>query len=334
MAQSRPSYAYNPDLPTRKWHKKWINPMISLQNAPPTSHGTPAPTKEDGEIGHAGFRVYAWVPMDEDEDVTEETLQEEIDWWGKPGAPKRPEVRGATASVAPVVKETQKDGEEDVMQIDSPNEPTVTTKNGESTDVAPTAVSPVAPPAAPATMASATIVSPKPPSPPQQPDTEMLDAPLSPVHPSVIPGSSTSIHPSAPTFQIQSPSPQPPQPLEPTALKSPSTSSEHITMEDILGVSNESPLSDPLAQAMEVAAGLAIETTTEHAEHMMDAGSISGVGGGIAGDGVVGGGTEDIEDTREVHDDERTSEEKILETKDLETEIAKEDVQESSHQED
>ena len=70
MAQSRPSYAYNPDLPTRKWHQKWITPIISLQNAPPTSHGTPAPTKEDGEFGHAGFKVHAWIPMDEDDDVT------------------------------------------------------------------------------------------------------------------------------------------------------------------------------------------------------------------------------------------------------------------------
>ena len=107
-------------------------------------------------------------------------------------------------------------------------------------------------------------------------------------------------------------------------------------MEDILGTSKESPPSDPLAQANEVAAGLAIESPREHAEYSMDAGSISGVGGGIIGEGVIGGGTEDLGDIGDVHEEamkkERTSEEeKILgETKDLDTEIVQDDVQESS----
>src|SRR5271168_1395560 len=106
MAQTRQSYAYNPDLAARKWHQKWINPIISLQNAPPTSHGTPAPTKEDGEVGHAGFKVHAWIPMDEDEDVTEEQLQQETDWWSKPGAPIRPDLRAASqpATIAVIEK--------------------------------------------------------------------------------------------------------------------------------------------------------------------------------------------------------------------------------------
>jgi hypothetical protein len=339
MTQSRSSYTYNPDIPTRKWHKKWINPMISLQNAPPTSHGTPAPTKEDGEIGHAGFRVHAWIPLDEDDDVPEEKLQEDIDWWGKPGAPKRPEARAATASVAPVVEETQKDGEEDVMQIDRPNEPTTTNK--ESTDVAPAAVEPAEPAVVAIispTMASPTIVSPKPLSPQQQMDTEMLDAPLSPVHISPVPEPLPSLrHPSPPIVRIQSPSPYPPEPLEATALESPPKSSEPTIMEDIVGSSKQTPPSDPLTQAREVAVGLIIETPAEQAEHMMDAGSISGIDGGIAGEGIVSSGTEDLGDTREVHNEgmneERTSEKPGEETKDLESEMVKDDVQELSHQE-
>ena len=315
--------------------------MISLQNAPPTSHGTPAPTKEDGEIGHAGFRVYAWVPMDEDDNVTDEMLQEEIDWWGKPGAPKRHDLRASTTSVAPVVEETQKGGEEDVMQIDPPNEPM--TKNGEGTDVAPAAAHPVttaiSPTMALPAIASPIIVSPKPLS-PQQTDTEMLDAPSSPVHPSSVPEFSyPSILPSPPTFQIQSPSPQPPQPLEPIAQKSLSKSPEPPTMEDILGVSRPSPPSEPLAQEKEIAAGLEIQTPTEQAEHMMDAGSLSGIGDGIAGEGIVGGGTEDLGDAGDVPDESMkediTTEANIPEEtkKDLDTEIVQDDVQESSHQE-
>ena len=109
-------------------------------------------------------------------------------------------------------------------------------------------------------------------------------------------------------------------------------------MGDIVGASKGTPPSDPLAQAREVAVGLIIETPAEQPEHMMDAGSISGIGGGIAGEGIVGGETEDIGDTREVHDEgmneERTSEEKLgKETKDLDSEMVKDDVQESSHQE-
>src|SRR5271156_875970 len=106
MAQTRQTYVFNPDIPTRKWHQKWMNPMISLQNAPPTSHGTPAPTKEDGEIGHAGFKVYTWIPLDEDEEISDEKLAEEVDWWSFPGAPVRPEVREQMRmqSVVPTVQ--------------------------------------------------------------------------------------------------------------------------------------------------------------------------------------------------------------------------------------
>src|SRR5271156_4509497 len=115
MAQSRPSYAYNPDLPVRKWHQKWINPIISLQNTPPASHGTPAPTKEDGEFGKAGFKVRAWIPMDEDEDLTQEPLQQETDWWSKPGAPIRPELREKVNALAhPAVVDVSK-SEPEVM---------------------------------------------------------------------------------------------------------------------------------------------------------------------------------------------------------------------------
>lgn len=340
MAQSRASYAYNPDLATRKWHQKWINPIISLQNAPPTSHGTPAPTKEDGEVGHAGFKVYAWVPMDEDEGVTEEMLQQEIDWWSKPGAPKRPELRPQTSSVAPVVA-IEKKGDEDVMQIDPPEEAVKTdgAMDGISADVGPPPAPPtVAPTESSPVAITATSLTPKPQSPTQQADTEMTDGHLSPVHLSTAPGSppSSSKHSPAP-LQHKSPSPlPPPQPTESISTpKSPLqslVSPEPTTMEDILGGSNPSPPSDPIAQAEEVATGLAIETPAEHSQHIMDAGSLSGVGGGIAGDGIVGGGNEDLGDVEEaagVGEQRANEEEQILpDAKELDTEIVKDDMQE------
>jgi hypothetical protein len=108
-------------------------------------------------------------------------------------------------------------------------------------------------------------------------------------------------------------------------------------MEDIFPQSKPSPPSDPLAQANEVAAGLAIETPMEQAEHATDAGAISGAGGGIAGEGIVGAGTEDLRDeemeegqVEEVENVEpRTEEEeKILEEtrKDMDTEIVKDSI--------
>src|SRR5271170_4123300 len=135
MAQTRQSYSFNPDIPIRKWHQKWMNPRISLQNAPPTSHGTPAPTKEDGEFGHAGFKIYSWIPLDEDEDVTEEALQQEVDWWSKPGAPVRPELREAVkeSEVVAIEKEEGIGEEGDVMQIDGPVE--IVETNGVGKDV-------------------------------------------------------------------------------------------------------------------------------------------------------------------------------------------------------
>jgi hypothetical protein len=72
------------------------------------------------------------------------------------------------------------------------------------------------------------------------------------------------------------------------------TDKEQTTIANFLAPSQPSPPADPLAQANEVAAGLAIETPTEHAEHIHDPGNLSGAGGGIAGEGIVGGGTEDL----------------------------------------
>jgi hypothetical protein len=340
MAQSRQSYVYNPDIATRKWHQKWINPIISLQNAPPTSHGTPAPTKEDGEVGHAGCKVYSWVPMDEDEDVTEETLQQEIDWWSKPGAPKRPELRAQTSSVTPVVP-TEK-GDEDVMQIDPPEETAKTdgAMDGTSTDDGPPPAAPtIAPTESSPVAVTSTPVAPKPQSPAQQADTEMTNGHLSPVHFSTVPELSPSSSKHSPAnLQHKPPSPlPPPQATESiSAPKSPLkslVSPEPTTMEDILGESKLSPPSDPLVQAQEVAAGLAIETPTEHSQHAMDAGNLSGVGSGIAGDGIVGGGNEDLGDTEEVAgvEGQRTNEEEQIlneTTTDLDTELVKDDMQE------
>ena len=342
MAQSRPPYVYNPDLPIRKWHQKWVNPLISLQNAPPTSHGTPAPTKEDGEVGHAGFKVYTWIPLDEDEDISDEKLTEEVDWWNLPGAPVRPEVREqmrmqsvVPTEVAVVVEEGKG---EDVMEIDVP---VVKEMNGvggveETSGVmmeesVPTVVSPPVVSAKEASPVAPVV------------DTEMTDV-LSPVHLAAVPSSSpSSVHPSPPITKPKSPSPLPPPPIEPVEhAKSPSKSPvppppEPTTMEDIFPQSSPSPPSDPLAQAKEVAAGLAIETPMEQAEHATDAGAISGAGGGIAGEGIVGAGTEDLRDEEmeegqvvegNLEGQTEEEEEKILEEtkKDMDTEIVKDSV--------
>lgn len=329
MAQTRSSYAYNPDVSMRKWHQKWINPVISLQNAPPTSHGTPAPTKEDGEVGQAGFKILAWIPMDEDEDVTEEMLQEEVDWWSKPGAPLRPELRPqVVAPAVPVVVE-QANQQDDVMHIDAPNG-TSSTTNGVATDSEAVVELPAEQPAEPSL--------PKPVS-PAAVDTEMPDAPPSPSHLSVKQASASpsALQPSPQSTQMKSPQTLSPFPTEPLAAPKSPSKSEHspaiepATMEDIIGSSKLSPPSDPLAQAQEVAAGLAIETPAEHAEHDMDPGNRSGVGGGVAGEGIVGGGNEDLHDGDRVDENERTVEEEqiIQESKqDLSTEIVKDSEQE------
>jgi hypothetical protein len=321
MAQSRPPYAYNPDLPIRKWHQKWMNPMISLQNAPPTSHGTPAPTKEDGETGKAGFRIHVWVPMDEDDDVPEERLQEEIDWWTKPGAPIRPELRTAvdvtaTSSAAPVVVVVKQNGlDEDVMLVDLP-------QNTTTTNDVPPATSPDVTPLVPAfsepqaqreavPAASPNIVSTKSQSPPPQDDLEMTNAPLSPVHLSTVPDSPSVLphHSSPPTINLQSPSPIPPPPSTDVS-KSPTKSPvEPAIMEDILGTSKASPPSDHPAQEKEVVAGLTIESATEKAENTTNAARLSDVGDGVKE--IVGNSTEDLWDSEDVVENkvERTEEE-------------------------
>jgi hypothetical protein len=330
MAQSRPQYAYNPDLPTRKWHQKWINPIISLQNAPPTSHGTPAPTKEDGEVGHAGFRVRAWIPVDEDEDVPEEQLQQEVDCWSKPGAPIRPDLRAAQfAAVSTVIEKVN----DDVMQIDPPNE-TTGIMNGDAIPPVISLSSPNEPSVLPEATASLPIVSPKPPTSPQQIDTEMTEVHASPVRLSAVPGSSPSSHRTSTPMQANSPSPLSRPPLQHTDTPKSGASPEPAMMEDILGEPRPSPPSDPLLQAKEIAFGLAIETPTEQAEHTNDAGSLSGVGGGIAGEGIVGGGIEDLGDTKElaeqgIQDESTMEEEQILQESktDLNTEIVKDDTQ-------
>jgi len=317
MAQGS-SYAYNPDLPVRKWHKKWINPLISLQNAPPSSHGTPAPTKEDGEVGTAGFRIRTWIPVDEDEDVTEEMMAQEVDWWSKPGAPMRPEVRSsmemarpATAST-PTVGDVQKATEQDdVMEIEQPVKEVVPTEvekstNEEAMDVTETA---------------AAVEPTKSLSPPQA-DTEMPDAQPSPVH---LSATQTS---KSPSIGARSPQSPPANTKTPSPKEDPAVS-EPITIADLLDPGKASPPSNPLAQAEEVAAGLAIEPPSEQVENSMDPGSLSGAGGGIAGEGIVGSGNVDLGDPADAYRaEERTSEEeKILEEskKDLDMEVV-EDV--------
>ena len=292
MSQQQ-SYSYNPDLPTRKWHKKWINPVISLQNAPPTSHGTPAPTKEEGEFGHAGFKVQTWIPLDEDDDVSEETLNAEEDWWSKPGAPLRPELKAA--------KEKEKEAEtgtanapvvvEDKMQIDGP----------ETNGAVPSASTETVPAVA---VVSPAVMSPKAPTPAPAQDTEMPDAPLS-VHLSTVTSppkeqpATTAIettkspsHLSAQHSPEMARSPAAQTPVEPvtTSTTQPSPPKEPATIADMFP-SKASPPPDPLGQAREVAAGFAIESSTEHDQIAQDAGNISGAGGGIAGEGCRSQGT-------------------------------------------
>jgi hypothetical protein len=305
MAQSRPSYTYNPDLPTRKWHQKWINPMISLQNAPPTSHGTPAPTKEDGEVGHAGFRVRAWIPMDEDDDVTDEMLQQDVDWWSKPGAPLRPDALSKskiTASSATPVVDTHPDVEDNTMQIDPPNEPAVAT-NGASADVAPSSSPTEDPPKAP----SPALVSLNK-SPPPTVDTEMPDASSSPVHLPTVLGSSHSPQPSPSTMQHPSPAPQL-QPTEPAdQTKSPpnpaiSPAVEASSTEDIIMQSQSSPQPDPLPQTREVADAPTVDTPNVQIENVDNTGGLIENGSGIASEEVVRKEIVDIQDANEVAQD-------------------------------
>src|SRR6202022_549024 len=202
MAQNghRSPYSYNPDLPSRKWHQKWFNPIISLQNAPPTSHGTPAPTKVEGDVGQAGFQIRGWIPMDEDDDVTDEMLQEENDWWSKPGAPLRPELRASARATSSVpVAEAEKVVELDVMQIDPPNE-TASGMNGSSTSVeSPVLLQPVpvlAVPTSPARLPRSPLS--------QQIDTEMPDAAFSPVNLSTITTAEELAAPSAQPTHLKS----------------------------------------------------------------------------------------------------------------------------------
>ena len=330
MAQTRPSYAYNPDLPIRKWHQKWINPVISLQNAPPATHGTPAPTKEDGEAAPAGFKIRTWIPLDEDDDVTDEMLQQEVDWWNKPGAPLRLELRATrveqpaslTSGTMDVDAEKEKEAQ-DVLMPDAPSTPAPMT-NG----VAESASTEL--PAADIAVEQAG--SPVPAQPPNVPsprraDTEMIDAEPSPVHLSTVRSISTSPvrlspqppkEPSPPTTTREAKSPLS-QPVEALPVEGP-------TIDDILPPSKPSP-SDPLAQAQEVAAGLAPELSAEHAEHVSDPGNLSGVGGGIAGEGIAGSGDTDMPGTETTKGDKgRTEEEQqIIEQskEDLETDIIK-----------
>ena len=347
---TRSSYTYNPDLPIRKWHQKWINPVISLQNAPPATHGTPAPTKEDGDVAAAGFKVKAWIPLDEDDDVTDEILQQEVDWWSKPGAPVRPELRESqqrAASTVPMEVEStkEKEGEketQDVVMTDAP-EPGARV-NG------------VAEPDAVATSTEAmeeVTTSPPKTSPKQEEtdttmtanadaDAEMADAEPSPVHLTSIRSRSPSPTKPAPhpaQAQVVSPNPiskDPNSPLPPhaepsAAARSPSKSTPTEPMlEDILPPSKPSP-SDPVGQAEEVAAGLAPELPEEKAGHVSDPGNLSGVGGGIAGEGIAGGRDMDLPDIEEMNKEDsgrdgRTEEEQEIinaSKKDLDTEIVK-----------
>ena len=305
--------------------------------------------------------------MDEDDDVTDEMLQEDADWWSKPGAPLRPELRASARATSSVpVAEAEKVVELDVMQIDPPNE-TASGMNGSSASVeSPVLLQPVpvlAVPTSPARLPRSPLS--------QQIDTEMPDAAFSPVNLSTIttaeelaapPPQPTHLKSPSPLSHLKSPSPlnqsthlkspsplpTPPtqlnaasplslQPIETTeAAKSPlkrdPSPGKQISMVDILGP-KLSPPADPVAQANEVAAGFAIETPTEHAEHAQDAGNLSGAGGGIAGEGIVGGGDDDLPDkeehgggmTQRIEEDEAI----LQETKrDLETEIIKDPGQE------
>jgi hypothetical protein len=159
---------------------------------------------------------------------------------------------------------------------------------------------------------------------PAQADTDMPDAQPSPVHLSATQASKS------PSIGVRSPqSPLSQKPKTPSPKEEDPAVLEPATIADLLAPSKASPPSNPLAQAEEVAAGLAIETPSEQVENSMDPGSLSGTGGGIAGEGIAGSGTVDLGDLEEPDvEEERTSEEeKILEEseKDLDMEVV-EDV--------
>jgi len=281
MTQLRTSYAFNPDLPPRRWHQKWINPIISLQNTPPASHGAPAPTKEDGEFGKAGFKIRTWVPIDEDDDVNPEELEQEVDPWSKPGAPIRPDLREKAAP--PVVVEPE------VMQIDEPQQ-TVAEPDKEI-PVTDGVAEPVA-----SEKESVEVPQPQPPQEEAvQPDTEMPDVQVTPTLPTEIPESTTlstaAIPPEEPSTTLASP---PPETAESVAPAEPPSQEPPTEMEDVQPPSVSSSPSDPVAQAQDVATGLKIESTVEQVENEIQAGS--GAGGGIAGEGIAGGITQDFKD--------------------------------------
>jgi len=62
---------------------------------------------------------------------------------------------------------------------------------------------------------------------------------------------------------------------------------------ELVGPTKESPPPDPIGQANEVGAGLAMESPRGQVEHIPDSGNLSGAGGGIAGEGIVDGGDQD-----------------------------------------
>jgi hypothetical protein len=343
MATTRPSYAYNPDLPIRKWHQKWINPIISLQNAPPATHGTPAPTKEDGDFAAAGFKVRAWIPLDEDDDVTEEMLQQEVDWWTKPGAPLKPELREAqqaqraASSVLMDVSAHQNDEAEDVVMTDAPTQPAPKTNGVMDSETTASAAE-----GQMDSVQSHGRASPKPVS-PAPVDQEMIDAEPSPVHLTNVHSTSPSpVKPSPKSSTVTSPLATPmdvtsilPQPSNPTTAHSPDDTipaeptTELSAIDDILPPSKPSP-SDPVAQAEEVAGGLALESPEQRAENVTDPGNLSGVGGGIAGEGIAGGRDTDLPDTEETKEEKEEEgraeeEQKIIDAskEDMDTEIIK-----------
>jgi hypothetical protein len=301
MTQNRSQYTYNPDLPTRRWHQKWINPIISLQNAPPTSHGTPAPTKEDGETGQAGFKIRTWIAMDDDEDISEETLNEEIDWWSKPGAPLRPDL---TASVtnAPV---EEKNNEEtaDVMEIDPPTVHITETeatepleqKSAEQVYSNPPPSEQIEPPPPP---------PPPPPSIEQPIDTEMPDAHSSPLHPVSEPVPADLLQSTEDVAEMNTPTTLP-QPTEPPATTTTTTT--------------ETAENPPESVHPPIAEPEQMQDILDHREEPTDPGSLSGIGGGIAGEGVAGGGNVDLEKTQEGNEigeelEQKTHEEETADT--------------------
>ena len=126
-----------------------------------------------------------------------------------------------------------------------------------------------------------------------------------------------------------------PRPSNPTTAHSPddTTPAEPTTelsaIDDILPPSKPSP-SDPVAQAEEVASGLALESPEQRAENVTDPGNLSGVGGGIAGEGIAGGRETDLPDTEETKEEKEEEgraeeEQKIIDAskEDMDTEIIK-----------